>query len=83
VPARRYLKSGSRWFRGEGFVPEETSRAAVPLENSDDIDPTALADVMRSVPWGAAVLAGTTVALLVIGYILIYLLVFVPRGTVG
>jgi hypothetical protein len=29
------------------------------------------------------VLAGATVALLVLGYLLIYLLVFIPRGTVG
>jgi hypothetical protein len=29
------------------------------------------------------VLAGAAVALLVLGYLLIYLLVFIPRGTVG
>jgi len=29
------------------------------------------------------VLAGTMVALLVLGYLLIYLLIFIPRGTVG
>ena len=33
--------------------------------------------------WGAGVLAGTMVALLVLGYLLIYLLIFIPRGTVG
>ena len=38
---------------------------------------------MRVVPLGAGVLAGTAVALLVLGYLLIYLLVFLPRGTVG
>ena len=38
---------------------------------------------MRSVPLGAAVLAGATVALLVVGYLLVYILVFIPRGTVG
>ena len=38
---------------------------------------------MRTVPLGAAVLAGATVALLVLGYLLIYTLVFIPRGTVG
>jgi len=27
--------------------------------------------------------AGSTVALLVLGYLLIYILVFLPRGTVG
>jgi hypothetical protein len=38
---------------------------------------------MRHVPLGAGVLAGATVALLVLGYLLIYALVFIPRGTVG
>ena len=47
------------------------------------MDEAALADVMRVVPLGAGVLAGGAVALLVLGYLLIYLLVFIPRGTVG
>jgi hypothetical protein len=53
------------------------------LDVGDDIDEAALARVMRSVPLGAAVLAGSTVALLVIGYVLVYIFVFIPRGTVG
>ena len=62
--------------------PEQPS----PPENSeaaDGVDETALAGVMRTVPLGAAILAGSAVALLVVGYLLIYLLVFIPRGTVG
>ena len=54
-----------------------------PLEAADGIDETALATVMRSVPLGAAVLAGSAVAMLVVGYLLVYILVFIPRGTVG
>jgi hypothetical protein len=38
---------------------------------------------MQTVPLGAGVVAGTAVAILVLGYLLIYLLVFVPRGVVG
>jgi hypothetical protein len=53
------------------------------LEAADDVDETALARVMRSVPLGAAVLAGSAVAMLVVGYLLVYILVFIPRGTVG
>ena len=53
------------------------------LEAADDVDETALATVMRSVPLGAAVLAGSAVAMLVVGYLLVYILVFIPRGTVG
>ena len=63
--------------------PDQVSAAASELEVADDIDEEALASVMRSVPLGAAVLAGSAVALLVLGYLLIYLLVFIPRGTVG
>ncbi len=47
------------------------------------MDDTQLARVMQVVPLGAGVLAGTAVALLVLGYLAVYLLVFIPRGTVG
>jgi hypothetical protein len=49
----------------------------------DQVDQAALAEVMRVVPLGAGVVAGTAVALLVIGYLAIYLLIFLPRGPVG
>jgi hypothetical protein len=62
---------------------DHTSAADSPLEVGDEIDEAALARVMRSVPLGAAMLAGSTVALLVVGYVLVYILVFIPRGTVG
>lgn len=61
----------------------EPSAADVPSEATDQVDEAALAQVMRVVPLGAAVLAGATVALLVIGYLALYLLVFLPRGAVG
>jgi hypothetical protein len=52
-------------------------------EVSDQVDEAALTEVMRVVPLGAGVVAGLTVALLVIGYLAIYLLIFLPRGGVG
>jgi len=64
-------------------ISDQPSAADSPFDSSDHIDEAALAEVMRSVPIGAAVVAGSAVALLVIGYLLIYLLVFIPRGTVG
>jgi hypothetical protein len=65
-------------------VPSEQPSAADSLsEVTDDVDEAALARVMRFVPLGAAVLAGSAVALLVLGYLLIYIFVFIPRGTVG
>jgi hypothetical protein len=63
--------------------PDQPSSTASALQSADDIDPAALANVMRKVPLGAAVLAGSAVALLVAGYLLVYVLVFIPRGTVG
>ena len=62
---------------------DQAEPATLPSERDDGIDEAALAEVMRQVPRGAALLAGTAVALLVIGWLLIYLLVFVPRGVVG
>ena len=62
---------------------DQPSAANSNLEVADDVDETALASVMRTVPLGAAVLAGSAVALLVLGYLLVYIFVFLPRGTVG
>jgi hypothetical protein len=63
--------------------PDQVSAAAKPEEVADNIDEERLAEVMRVVPLGAGVLAGAAVAMLVVGYLLIYLLVFIPRGVVG
>jgi len=65
-------------------MPVNQPRAADnPFEEPDDIDEAALTAVLRTVPLGAAVLAGGAVALLVLAYLLIYLLIFLPRGVVG
>ena len=61
----------------------QPSAADSPLDVADEVDETALAAAMRYVPLSAGVLAGVAVALLVLGYLLIYALVFIPRGTVG
>jgi len=50
---------------------------------ADDIDEAALTRVLQEAPRGAVALAGAAVVLLIIGYVLIYLLVFMPRGIVG
>jgi hypothetical protein len=62
---------------------DQPSATDVPSEVADEVDEAKLAEVMRTVPLGAGVLAGTAVALLVIGYLAIYLLVFLARGVVG
>jgi hypothetical protein len=69
---------------GVMIVPTDpASAAASPDDVADEVNEEALASVMRVVPLGAGVLAGGAVALLVLGYLLIYLLIFVPRGVVG
>jgi hypothetical protein len=65
------------------IATDHPSAADAPSEVADEVDEAALAQVMRVVPLGAAVVAGTAVALLVIGYLAIYLLIFLPRGAVG
>ena len=65
------------------IATDQPSATDVPSEVADEVDEAALAEVMRIVPLGAGVLAGTAVALLVIGYLAIYLLVFLARGVVG
>jgi hypothetical protein len=65
------------------IAANESSAADVPSEVADQVDEAALTEIMRVVPLGAGVVAGVAVALLVIGYLAIYLLVFLPRGGVG
>ena len=65
------------------ITANQPSAAGGPPEQNDGVDAAALAEVMRVVPLGASVLAGSAVALLVIGYLAIYLLVFLARGPVG
>jgi len=62
---------------------DQPSASDSSFEVADEVDEAALARVMRVVPLGAGVLAGAAVALLVLGYLAIYLLVFIPRGTIG
>jgi hypothetical protein len=60
-----------------------SSTADGPPEVPDRVDEAALAQVMRVVPLGAGVLAGAAVALMVLGYLAIYLFIFLARGPVG
>jgi hypothetical protein len=72
-----------RFGRGSAMHSDQPSAADSNVEVADDVDEAALASVMRTVPLGAGVLAGSAVALLVLGYLIIYIFVFLPRGTVG
>ncbi len=65
---------------GKPMIPRP-SAADSPV--ADEVDEAALDEVMRVVPLGAGVLAGAAVALMVLGYLAIYLFVFLARGPVG
>ena len=65
------------------MAPDLSTSPGPRFEATDDVNEAALGEVMRIVPLGAGALAGAATAALVIGYLLIYLLVFLPRGTVG
>jgi hypothetical protein len=49
----------------------------------EDLDEERLEIALREVPKGALALAGLTVGLLMLAWLLIYVLVFLPRGMVG
>lgn len=74
-----FVKPTGRGLR----VHSDPPPTSVTNDVADDLDERALASVMRTVPLGAGLLAGGAVALLVLGYLIIYLLVFIPRGVVG
>jgi hypothetical protein len=64
------------------MIPQP-SAADSPSAVADEVDEAALDEVMRVVPLGAGVLAGAAVALMVLGYLAIYLFIFLTRGPVG
>jgi hypothetical protein len=64
------------------MIPQSSS-AGDPSAVPDEVDEAALREVLHAVPLGAAVLAGTAVALMVLGYLAIYIFVFLARGPVG
>jgi hypothetical protein len=54
------------------------------MAGDDDNDLTdSDARLLTAVPSGAAWLAGTAVALLLIAWFLIWLLIYIPRGAIG
>ena len=54
--------------------------------DADEREPELSGEQLRAladVPWGAATLAGGALGLLLLAWILIYLLIYLPRGMVG
>jgi hypothetical protein len=53
------------------------------MAQREEPTPQELDTVLADVPKGAMALAGLTVLLLLVAYLAIYFLVFLPRGEVG
>lgn len=49
----------------------------------DDPDVAALEEALAQTPRGALAVAGISVALLMVGWFFVYLVIFLPRGSVG
>ena len=58
-----------------------TESAHTTDDPDDDLE--ALEEALKEAPRGAIAVAGTAVLLLMAGWMIIYLFVFLPRGTVG
>ena len=52
-------------------------------EPDDEISEHALRAALAQAPRGAFALAGLTTALLMLGWLFVYLFIFLPRGEVG
>lgn len=62
---------------------DPTAKSAQAHPSSHQREEETLARVMRDVPRGALALAALTVGLLLVAWLLIYGLVFLPRGMVS
>jgi hypothetical protein len=54
-----------------------------PLTYDPDDDLEALEEALKETPRGAIAVAGTAVLLMMLGWWIIYLFVFLPRGSIG
>ena len=52
-------------------------------EVSDSVSETGLKQALETAPKGALALAGAALALLLLAYLLVYFLIFLPRGAVS
>jgi hypothetical protein len=59
------------------------SHTVAPPGGDDGIAPEALERAMVETPKGALALAGLTVGLLMLAWLAVYFLIFIPRGMVG
>jgi hypothetical protein len=67
----------------DSTIEHHVSAAARPEHVAPLIDAETAAEALRHGPRGALVLAGISVGLLFIGWLLFYFVLFIPRGPVG
>lgn len=67
----------------EQRAAEPSASALHDRDIDDGITPADLERVMQVVPQGALALAGTAIVLLMLCWLAIYFLIFLPRGSVG
>ncbi len=64
-------------------MPRFDQASRRPADLTDSVSEAELAQALKIAPKGALALAGTALALLMLGYLLVYFLVFLPRGVVS
>ena len=70
-------------LRGGSYMSVPSDSRADVGPSPPEIDDAPLESVMREVPRGALAVAALTVGLTLVAWLLLYALVFLPRGTVG
>jgi hypothetical protein len=64
-------------------MPGDRTHRAAADRPKNAAEPSEVADALRKGPVGALAVAGIAVALLFLGWIAFYFLLFLPRGPVG
>jgi hypothetical protein len=69
----------------QGVEPDQTHHSAAdrPEDVAAPIGPDTAAEALRNGPIGALVVASVAVALLFVGWLAFYFLLFLPRGPIG
>ena len=64
-------------------MPDSDQNSPLRADASDSVSQAELDQALEIAPRGALALAGAALALLMLAYLLVYFLVFLPRGAVS
>jgi len=64
-------------------MPDSGQTSSLRADASDSVSQAELEQALEIAPRGALALAGAALALLMLAYLLVYFLVFLPRGAVS